>query len=281
MKFFLDTANLDELRKGAAWGIVDGVTTNPTLIAKEGIQIEEQIAKICEIIDGDISAEVVSTEANQMIVEGRKLAKIHKNVVVKLPLIREGIKACSVLSKEGIRTNVTLCFSAAQAILAAKAGAYLVSPFVGRVDDIGWDGNALIREIVQIYKEQGFKTLVLAASLRTSTHVIEAAKNGAQVGTMPFKVLDSMFNHPLTDKVSISSSRIIRRPPLRLPPPANACRRSLESRRLGPGGEYPSCRRGMDHLSAPQHSRTPGAEAALFREPRRARRRCTAARSRK
>jgi transaldolase len=200
MKFFLDTANLDELRKGAAWGIVDGVTTNPTLIAKEGIQIEEQIAKICEIIDGDISAEVVSTEANQMIVEGRKLAKIHKNVVVKVPLIREGIKACSVLSKEGIRVNVTLCFSAAQAILAAKAGAYLVSPFVGRVDDIGWDGNALIREIVTIYKEQSFKTLVLAASLRTSTHVIEAAKNGAQVGTMPFKVLDSMFNHPLTDK---------------------------------------------------------------------------------
>ena len=200
MKFFLDTANLDELRKGAEWGIVDGVTTNPTLIAKEGIAIEEQIARICEIVDGDISAEVVSLEASQMIVDGRKLAKIHKNVVVKLPLIREGIKACSVLSKEGIRTNVTLCFSAAQAILAAKAGAYLVSPFVGRVDDIGWDGIQLIRDIVGIYKEQGFKTLVLAASLRTSIHVIEAAKAGAQVGTMPFKTMDSMFNHPLTDK---------------------------------------------------------------------------------
>lgn len=200
MKFFLDTANLDELRKGASWGIVDGVTTNPTLIAKEGIQIEDQIARICEIIDGDISAEVVSTDSKDMIVEGRKLAKIHKNVVVKLPLIREGIKACSALSKEGIRTNVTLCFSTAQAILAAKAGAYLVSPFVGRIDDIGWDGNQLIRDIVHIYKEQGFKTLVLAASLRTSVHVIEAAKAGAQVGTMPFKTLDSMFNHPLTDK---------------------------------------------------------------------------------
>ena len=200
MKFFLDTANLDELRKGAEWGIVDGVTTNPTLIAKEGIAIEEQIARICEIVDGDISAEVVSLEASQMIMDGRKLAKIHKNVVVKLPLIREGIKACSVLSKEGIRTNVTLCFSAAQAILAAKAGAYLVSPFVGRVDDIGWDGIQLIRDIVGIYKEQGFKTLVLAASLRTSIHVIEAAKAGAQVGTMPFKTMDSMFNHPLTDK---------------------------------------------------------------------------------
>lgn len=200
MKFFLDTANLDELRKAAEWGIIDGVTTNPTLIAKEGIKIEDQIARICEIIDGDISAEVVAIEAKQMISEGLKLARIHKNVVVKVPLIREGIKACSALSKEGIRVNVTLCFSAAQAILAAKAGAYLVSPFVGRVDDIGWDGNQLIRDIVDIYDIQGFKTLVLAASLRTSIHVIEAAKAGAQVGTMPFKTLDSMFNHPLTDR---------------------------------------------------------------------------------
>ncbi|BDC48774.1 transaldolase [Bryobacterales bacterium F-183] len=200
MKFFLDTANLDELKKGAEWGIVDGVTTNPSLIAKEGIKFEDRIAEICQIIDGDISAEVVSTEAKLMIPEGKKLAAIHKNVVVKLPLTREGIKACSALSSEGIRTNVTLCFSAAQAILAAKAGAYLVSPFVGRIDDIGWDGNQLIRDIVDIYIEQGFKTLVLAASLRTSLHVIEAARAGAQVGTMPFKVLDSMFNHPLTDK---------------------------------------------------------------------------------
>lgn len=200
MRFFLDTANLDELRKGAAWGIVDGVTTNPTLIAKEGIPIEEQIRLICEIVDGDISAEVISVDAPTMIADGLKLAKIHKNIVVKLPLIREGIKACSALSKEGIRTNVTLCFSTAQAILAAKAGAYLVSPFVGRVDDIGWDGNHLIREIAEVYEMQGFKTQILAASMRSSLHVIEAAKAGAQVCTMPFKTMDMMFNHPLTDR---------------------------------------------------------------------------------
>src|SRR5438105_4283283 len=138
MKFFLDTANLDELKKGAAWGMVDGVTTNPTLIAKEGVPIEDQIRRICDIIDGDISAEVVSTTTKEMLPEGRKLAKIHKNVVVKLPLTRDGITACSTLSKEGIRVNVTLCFSAGQALLAAKAGAYIVSPFVGRIDDIGW-----------------------------------------------------------------------------------------------------------------------------------------------
>ncbi len=200
MKFFLDTANLDELRQGADLGLVDGVTTNPTLIAKEGRPIEEQIRRICEIVDGDISAEVVSTETSKMLPEGRNLAKIHKNIVVKLPLTRDGIRACSTLSKEGIRVNVTLCFSAAQAMLAAKAGAYIVSPFVGRVDDIGWDGIQLIKDIVHIYQNYGIKTNVLAASLRTSVHVIEAAKAGAQIGTMPVKVLDSMFNHPLTDK---------------------------------------------------------------------------------
>lgn len=200
MKFFLDTANLDELKKGVEWGLVDGVTTNPTLIAKEGITIEDQIRKICDIVDGDISAEVVDTEANGMIAAGRKLAKIHKNVVVKVPLTRDGIKACSTMSKEGIRLNVTLCFSAAQAMLAAKAGAYIVSPFVGRVDDIGWDGSQLIRDIVHIYQNYGIKTQVLAASLRTSIHVIDSAKAGADIGTMPFKVLDMMFNHPLTDK---------------------------------------------------------------------------------
>lgn len=200
MQIFLDTANLDELRKGAAWGIVDGVTTNPTLIAKEGKPIEEQIAKICEIVDGDISAEVVATVAEEMIREGRLLAKIHKNVVVKVPLTRDGIKACSVLSKEGIRLNVTLCFTAAQALLAAKAGAYIISPFVGRLDDIGLDGINLIKDIVTIYRNYGYKTKVLAASLRTLNHVMEAAKAGADIGTMPFKTLDSMFNHPLTDK---------------------------------------------------------------------------------
>jgi len=200
MKFFLDTANLDELKAGARWGIIDGVTTNPSLIAKEGIAIEDQIRKICDIIDGDISAEVVATDTDQMLIEGRKLAKIHKNVVVKVPLTRDGIRACSMFHKEGIRVNVTLCFSAGQAILAAKAGATYVSPFVGRIDDIGWNGMDLIRDIVHIYKNYGFATQVLAASLRNSTHVIEAAKAGAHVGTLPFKVVDTLFNHPLTDK---------------------------------------------------------------------------------
>ena len=200
MKFFLDTANLDELRKGAEWGIVDGVTTNPTSIAREGHPIEEQIRLICEIVDGDISAEVVSTESGAMIREGRELARLHKNVVVKCPLIRDGIKATSALSKEGIRVNVTLCFSAAQALLAAKAGAYIISPFVGRLDDIGASGMDLIRNITQIYKNYGFKTQVLAASLRSPTHIIECALAGAHIATMPFKVLDMLFNHPLTDK---------------------------------------------------------------------------------
>lgn len=200
MKFFLDTANLDELKRGVEMGVVDGVTTNPTLIAKEGTPIEEQIRKICDLVNGDISAEVVATKSDEMLPEGRKLAKIHKNVVVKLPLTRDGVRACSILSKEGIRVNVTLCFSAAQALLAAKAGAYIVSPFVGRVDDIGWNGGELIADIVHIYRNYDFKTQVLAASLRTSLHVIEAAKYGADIGTMPFKVLDQMFNHPLTDK---------------------------------------------------------------------------------
>jgi transaldolase len=200
LKFFLDTANLDELKKGAAWGIVDGVTTNPSLIAKEGHPIAEQIRKICDIVDGDVSAEVVSTEANDMVREGRELARIHKNVVVKCPLIREGIKATSILSKEGIRVNVTLCFSSAQALLAAKAGAYIISPFVGRLDDIGHTGMDLIRDIVEIYRNYGYKTQILAASLRSTTHVIDSAKAGAHIATMPFKVLDMLFNHPLTDK---------------------------------------------------------------------------------
>ena len=176
------------------------MTTNPSLIAKEGRPIEEQVRMICDIVDGDISAEVISTEAGAMIVEGRKLAKIHKNIVVKCPLTREGIKATSALSKEGIRVNVTLCFSAGQALLAAKAGAYIVSPFVGRLDDIGAVGMDLIRAIVQIYRNYGYKTQVLAASLRGPTHVIDSALAGAHIGTMPFKVMDALFNHPLTDK---------------------------------------------------------------------------------
>jgi transaldolase len=200
MKFFLDTANLDELKAAARWGIIDGVTTNPSLIAKEGVPIEEQILKICEIMDGDVSAEVVSLESDAMLVEGRKLAKLHPNVVVKVPLTRDGIRTCSLLSREGIRVNVTLCFSAAQALLAAKAGAYFISPFVGRLDDMGANGIDLIRDIVQIYRNFGFNTQVLAASLRNSTHVIEAAKAGAHIATLPFKVVDALFHHPLTDK---------------------------------------------------------------------------------
>jgi transaldolase len=199
MKLFLDTANLDELRKVSQWGIIDGVTTNPSLIAKEGVSTEDQVRQICQIVDGDVSAEVVATDANEMLREGRQLAKIHKNVVVKVPLTRDGIRACSVLSKEGIRLNVTLCFSAAQALLAAKAGAYIVSPFVGRLDDIGAEGLNMIRDIAAIYRNYGFRTQILAASLRSPLHVVESAKAGAHIATLPFKVLDMLFNHPLTD----------------------------------------------------------------------------------
>jgi transaldolase len=200
MKFFLDTANLDELKAGVRWGIIDGVTTNPSLIAKEGVALEEQIRRICDIIEGDVSAEVVATEADEMLVQGRSLAKINKNVVVKVPLTRDGIRACSIFSGEGIRVNVTLCFSAGQALLAAKAGAYFVSPFAGRLDDIGGNGIELIRDIVLIYKNYGFNTQVLAASLRHPAHVIEASKAGAHIATLPYKVIDSLFDHPLTAK---------------------------------------------------------------------------------
>jgi transaldolase len=200
MKFFLDTANLDELKKGAAWGIVDGVTTNPSLIAKEGHPIEEQVRRICEIVDGPISAEVVATDFDGMVKQAHELHAIHPNIIVKVPLTRDGIKTCATLSKTGIRFNVTLCFSAGQALLAAKAGATFVSPFVGRLDDIGDEGMALIRTICGIYKNYGFKTEVLAASLRSPLHVVQAAQAGAHIGTMPFKVLDQLFNHPLTDR---------------------------------------------------------------------------------
>lgn len=200
MKIFLDSANLDELRKAAEWGILDGVTTNPSLIAKEGRPIHEQIRAICEIVNGDVSAEVVSTNVEGMIEEGHDLARIHENVVVKVPLTKEGITATARLSKEGIRLNVTLCFSAAQALLAAKAGAYIISPFVGRLDDIGIEGMDLITSITRIYRNYGFKTQVLAASVRSPIHVIDAAKAGSDIATMPFKVLESLFHHPLTDK---------------------------------------------------------------------------------
>lgn len=199
MKFFLDTANLDELRKSAAFGIIDGVTTNPTLIAREGRPTAEQIRAICDIVDGDISAEVVSVESGEMIREGKELAAIHPNVVVKCPLIPEGIKATKALSSEGIRVNVTLCFTSVQALLAAKAGAYIVSPFMGRLDDINIDGTELIREITAIYENYGFSTQVLAASIRGPLHVKESALAGADIATMPAKVLDQLFKHPLTD----------------------------------------------------------------------------------
>ncbi len=199
MRIFIDSANLDEIRRAVAYGIVDGVTTNPSLIAKEGREHHDQIRAICAIIGGDVSAEVVATEADAMVAEGRDLAKIHDSVVVKIPLIRDGIKAVSRLTAEGIRTNVTLCFTATQALLAAKAGAYLISPFMGRLDDISQSGAELIREIVTIYDKYGFATQVLAASARGPLHVKESALAGAHVCTLPYKVFDKLFNHPLTD----------------------------------------------------------------------------------
>jgi transaldolase len=200
MKFFLDTANLDELKKGAAWGIIDGVTTNPSLIAREGNPIEEQIRRICDIVDGDVSAEVIAVTHREMVEQGKSLARIHKNVIIKCPLTRDGIIATNELAQEGYRVNVTLCFSAAQALIAAKAGAYIISPFVGRLDDIGQDGMDLIRQIVTIYENYGYPTKVLAASLRTTNHVIDCAIAGAHISTMPFKVMDALFTHVLTDK---------------------------------------------------------------------------------
>ncbi len=201
MKFFLDTANLDEIRRIASMGILDGVTTNPSLVAKEsGKPFEQIIADICAIVDGPISAEVLAMEAPGMLEEGRKLAKIHPNVVIKVPLIAEGLKAAKAFKAEGIRTNVTLCFSSTQALMAAKAGATYVSPFVGRLDDINLDGMELIREIVAIYENYGYDTQVLAASIRQPRHVTEAALAGAHVSTIPTKVFDQMIKHPLTDK---------------------------------------------------------------------------------
>lgn len=201
MKFFLDTANLNEIREGAALGIADGVTTNPSLIAKEGnVDFKQHIAAICEIVKGPVSAEVTSEDTEGMLREGREYSKIASNVVVKCPLTRAGLKATYQLSSEGIDVNVTLCFSAAQAILAAKAGAAFISPFLGRLDDIGENGLILLRDIVEIYENYDWKTQVLAASLRHPIHVIEAARMGAAIGTMPFKVIDQLFNHPLTDK---------------------------------------------------------------------------------
>ena len=201
MKFFLDTANLNDIREAASFGIADGVTTNPSLIAKEGnVDFKQHIAAICEIVQGPVSAEVTSQDKEGMLREGREYAKIAPNVVIKCPLTREGLKATRTLADEGIRVNVTLCFSAAQAILAAKAGASFISPFLGRLDDIGHNGLFVLQEIIEIYQNYSWKTEVLAASLRHPLHVIEAARMGADIATMPFKVIDQLFNHPLTDK---------------------------------------------------------------------------------
>jgi transaldolase len=199
MKLILDTANLSEIKEAAAWGIVAGVTTNPSLVAKEGGDFKTRVIEICSIIDGPVSAEVMSATTEEMIKEARDIAKWHKNVVVKLPMNENGISACSKLSKEGIRCNVTLVFTPNQALLAARAGAYFVSPFVGRLDDISEDGMQLVRDIVEIFRKHELKTFVLAASIRNPVHVIEAAKAGSDYITMPFSVMKAMFKHPLTD----------------------------------------------------------------------------------
>ena len=200
MKIFIDTANLDEIREANDMGLLDGVTTNPSLVAKEGHKdFKTMLEKICAIVDGDVSAEVVSTTSSEMIREGRELAKIHKNIVVKVPLIKEGLKAVKVFSEEGIKTNVTLCFSPSQAVLAAKAGAYIISPFVGRLDDISQNGMELISQIVQIYGNYNYQTQVLVASVRHPLHFVDGALIGADIATMPFKVIDQLAKHPLTD----------------------------------------------------------------------------------
>jgi transaldolase len=199
MKFFLDTANVKEIQEAASLGLLDGVTTNPSLVAKEGRSFKEMLLEICKIVDGPISAEVVSLEANAMVKEGKELAKIHKNIVVKVPLIAEGLKATKKMAAEGIKVNVTLCFSPTQALLAAKAGAWCVSPFIGRLDDISSNGMDLIRQILTIYRNYDYKTLVLVASVRHPQHVVEAALAGGHICTMPFAIFQQMVKHPLTD----------------------------------------------------------------------------------
>ena len=199
MKIFLDSANLNELREAVSWGAIDGVTTNPSLVAKEGREFFPLLKEICQTVNGPVSMETVSRDAAGMVEEGRTFAKLHPNIVVKCPLTKEGLKATRQLTSEKIRVNVTLCFSATQALLAAKAGAYFVSPFVGRLDDISHDGMALIGDIKTIYGNYGFSTQVLVASVRHPLHVLEAARLGADIATMPFAVLEALVKHPLTD----------------------------------------------------------------------------------
>jgi len=199
MKFFIDTANVKEIREAASLGVVDGVTTNPSLIAKEGRDFRQVIAEICSIIDGPISAEAVSLEADKMVAEGVELAAIHKNIVVKLPMTKEGLKATRLLAEKGISVNMTLVFSPSQALLAAKVGAAYVSPFVGRLDDISHYGMDLVRQILAIYENYGYVTEVIVASIRNPLHVVDAAVAGAHIATIPFSVIDQLAKHPLTD----------------------------------------------------------------------------------
>ena len=200
MKFFIDTANINEIKEANDMGMVDGVTTNPSLIAKEGRNFEEIIKEICEIVDGPISAEVVSTDTEGMLEEARKLAKIHNNIVVKIPMLVDGLKATRILSEEGIKTNVTLAFSPLQALMAAKAGATYISPFIGRLDDISQEGLLLVEQIVEIYSNYAFDTEIIVASIRNPLHVLESALMGADIATIPFNVLSKLAAHPLTDK---------------------------------------------------------------------------------
>jgi transaldolase len=199
MKLYLDTGNVKEIREAASYGLVDGITTNPSLVSKEGVDFKDLLLEICSIVDGPISAEVVSVEADAMVKEGRELAKIHKNIVVKVPLIPEGLKATRHMSSEGIRVNVTLCFSPTQALLAAKAGAWCVSPFIGRLDDISSDGMDLIEQILTIYENYDYPTQVLVASVRHPQHVVQAALLGGHICTMPYSVFQQLVKHPLTD----------------------------------------------------------------------------------
>lgn len=199
MKLYLDTGNVDEIREAVSYGLVDGITTNPSLVSKEGRDFKDLLLEICNLVDGPISAEVVSIEAAEMVKEGRELAKIHQNIIVKCPLIPEGLKATKQLASEGIRVNVTLCFSPTQALLAAKAGAWCVSPFIGRMDDISSDGMELIDQILTIYENYDFPTQVLVASVRHPQHVVEAALLGGHICTMPYSVFQQLVKHPLTD----------------------------------------------------------------------------------
>ena len=200
MRFFIDTANVDEIREANSWGVISGVTTNPSLIAREGRDFHQVVKEITGIVDGPISAEVVSLEAGRMVEEAKPLVDIHPNIVIKLPITKEGIKACNILSKQGVKTNLTLCFSPTQALMVAHAGAAYVSPFVGRLDDVAYDGIQLISDVAEIFSIHGLDTQIIAASIRSPLHVVDAAKAGSDIATIPFKVLEAMLKHPLTDQ---------------------------------------------------------------------------------